>query len=909
MNSNKNMNNKVHLRIRTKLTRRIALFLTLSTIVAIAGILITLNLAPVKMAYGAVSGDYRTKASGAWNSATTWETYNGSAWVATATPPTSTNGKINILSGHSVTVTANVTVDQVEVDLGGSLTINSGFYLYVNNGADTDLRVKGILTINGTGYLVQNASSTNVVEGTVVLSVSGTHTLNSGASIEIANGGRFQNNGGSITTAGNWIVWGGGVYQHNVDGGWLPSASWQSGSTCEVTGVTSTIPGTLNQAYSNFVWDCPSQNVPLNFGGNFPSVTNNVTITSTGTSYFQFDQQGNNSVINVGNNMYMKGGNVYGCTNGGIVVNIYGSYIQSGGYFTFNMSGGAAYGNTSMVFNVFGDINISGGTCDLSQCSSNNSLKGNGIVNLSGNIIVSANGRLTETSGNSRGQIHFTKNGIQDITSLGTMDNSLDYYVENGATLRIDPNEVLYGEGNFTVESGGGMIIGSSQGISTTGPTGNIQVLGTRSYHTVADYTYNGVAAQISGNGLPSTVRKLTLENSNNLTLTNSVAVTSLLTLTTGKIITGSNEVNSTNTSPTSIVGHSSSNYIIGNLRRSVLGTGSYDYPLGTTSNYEIFNVTLASATGFSNILGNFVNANPIQSGYPLNNVFLNGTPVNSMLSYGYWSITPNSSMNGGSYSVTAKETGYSNSALNPSAYCVLKRNGLGSSWQSLGTHNNNTQSETGGTVTAVRSALTSFSHFGIGYTGGTLPIELVDFKATPRDNNVELSWVTGSEINNDYFTIERSVDRENFEKILTKPGAGNSTSTLYYNAVDSKPVNGLAYYRLKQTDYDGQFSYSAIKKVKFVSKENPGTPITIKSINPNPFNERFTVVFESSNESPVDFVLLNQEGRTISTDKFTAKSGMNEYQFANGESLKSGIYTVLLVSNNQKYSKTIIKN
>lgn len=97
---------------------------------------------------------------------------------------------------------------------------------------------------------------------------------------------------------------------------------------------------------------------------------------------------------------------------------------------------------------------------------------------------------------------------------------------------------------------------------------------------------------------------------------------------------------------------------------------------------------------------------------------------------------------------------------------------------------------------------------------GFELPIELIRFDAEVRDNAVLLTWVTGSEINNDFFTVERSQEGIDFYPVIYVPGAGNSNQTLEYQYVDDAPFHGLSYYRLKQTDYNADFSYSAIVEV-----------------------------------------------------------------------------------------------
>ena len=94
------------------------------------------------------------------------------------------------------------------------------------------------------------------------------------------------------------------------------------------------------------------------------------------------------------------------------------------------------------------------------------------------------------------------------------------------------------------------------------------------------------------------------------------------------------------------------------------------------------------------------------------------------------------------------------------------------------------------------------------------LPVELLYFDARMIDKVVKLRWITESEINNDYFTVERSQEGLSFETVDIVPGAGNSTSPRQYHTQDAHPYQGTSYYRLKQTDYDGKYSYSRIASV-----------------------------------------------------------------------------------------------
>jgi hypothetical protein len=98
------------------------------------------------------------------------------------------------------------------------------------------------------------------------------------------------------------------------------------------------------------------------------------------------------------------------------------------------------------------------------------------------------------------------------------------------------------------------------------------------------------------------------------------------------------------------------------------------------------------------------------------------------------------------------------------------------------------------------------------------LPVELLSFSAEKTaDEKVRVNWQTASEFNNNYFEVQRSIDGSKFKDIGTLIGAGNSTMILNYEFYDEHPFYGTNYYRLKQVDYDGKFSCSAIEVVKII--------------------------------------------------------------------------------------------
>jgi hypothetical protein len=147
--------------------------------------------------------------------------------------------------------------------------------------------------------------------------------------------------------------------------------------------------------------------------------------------------------------------------------------------------------------------------------------------------------------------------------------------------------------------------------------------------------------------------------------------------------------------------------------------------------------------------------------------------------------------------------------------------------------------STTAGTVTVSR--LNHCSQWTLTTVGNPLPIELLSFTAANESNKYVLaSWVTASEINNDHFEVERSKDGINFELVGKVAGAGNSNQMLDYSLNDETPFMGISYYRLKQVDFNGNYTYSEMADVQFDAKQSV-------SIYPNPNDGNFVLAYNLS--------------------------------------------------------------
>ena len=182
--------------------------------------------------------------------------------------------------------------------------------------------------------------------------------------------------------------------------------------------------------------------------------------------------------------------------------------------------------------------------------------------------------------------------------------------------------------------------------------------------------------------------------------------------------------------------------------------------------------------------------------------------------------------------------------------------------------------------------------NFTLGVAAGAggcviLPISLLNFMAEPQGSRNTIKWETASEINNDYFTVERSDDGLGFLTLAKVNGAGNSTSLIDYQTYDEHPNNGITYYRLKQTDYNSAYTYSSI-----ISVDNAMNPISLFNVHPNPTSNDINFDFHSSQKGRVHIEILDYLGRIVDNEMQTVQDG-NSPLTAKMNTLAPGIYSL----------------
>ena len=190
---------------------------------------------------------------------------------------------------------------------------------------------------------------------------------------------------------------------------------------------------------------------------------------------------------------------------------------------------------------------------------------------------------------------------------------------------------------------------------------------------------------------------------------------------------------------------------------------------------------------------------------------------------------------------------------------------------------------------------------------GGTspLPVELLFFDVTFIDN-VILSWATSSEVNNDYFSVERSDNGKHFYEIAKIDGHGDTNEEIHYSFVDKFVFSSTAYYRLKQVDFDGQFEYLEIKMIS-TNRENNDL-----QINSYPTIVRNQMLHIASSK-PIEIIELEAfslEGReSKNLNKFIIKKNQLNYDI-DLEGLSKGIHILELVTSkgNRIQSRIIVE-
>ncbi len=766
--------------------------------------------------------------------------------------PTSVNSLIEVATfkSGSSTFNNNITVNNVNgagiyfspgsgtssLSPGYSVTIGAGGF---NSGM---LMLRGFnqlgstdqnLTTTGTSTIQYGPSSsfggnvTSTSPGLLfhgcVFSGSATCTKN-GSSNTIGVGANVFNGPANITNSGSgFLMFGNG----NGD-------QFNSSATFNNTGS-----GNFIIAYS-----C-SNNV---FSG--PVTLNNLpTSTSAIMHVAQFGS--NNTTFNdnvVMNNV--NGGGIYFGLNGGTCTLTAGKTISIGA---------SGFNSGSLYFRAFTQL----GAGNLNFTSTGSSTLNFGPGNSFDANIISSNPSVFFMSSTFNGTVNFTKTGAATDQSWGNnVFNNSASFTNNGTGAFMFGNwlgDVYNGDVSYIQNSTGA--INPSYNTNCT-YAGNISV-SSPSTAPIMFGSFNGTTEFVGsssqsinktpGSADPVFKRFTMSKTSNTLTLNTRININLLMTLNTGIIATSSANVLVMNNGAATTIGNASS-YIHGPMYYDMAFAGSrtLNFPIGKNGDWRPAVLTVAHNNGTSYTYNSEVFSSSAQTfGWTL------PASVDQISNMHYWDIqrintltgasTPSTNLSGNQTITLYYDN---NDGVGDPANLVICKTSAGTpttSWVNIGGAGA-TMSVGSVASTSAPSPFNSFSKFTLGNAnGGTnvLPIQLISFDAEPVNGQVDLKWVTATEKNNDHFEVERSKDGLKFEKVFSvKAGRdGNYAGLQNYGGTDTEPYGGLSYYRLKQVDKTGAFSYAPIVWVNMDSNR-------ALEIYPNPTQDVLNFKVKSGFES-----------------------------------------------------------
>ena len=462
---------------------------------------------------------------------------------------------------------------------------------------------------------------------------------------------------------------------------------------------------------------------------------------------------------------------------------------------------------------------------------------------------------------------------------------------------------------------------------TVTGPAGMMNLSG----NWVDSGTYNRNTSTIifMGSNLQN-ISSLTAETfyrltmikpSNVLAINNNIFITTGLTLTSGKIILASyNLTLGTTTSNITILPSpvTSESYVVadgtGVVKQYVNSSGAaatvdvnlYRFPIGDAINYSPCAIHLKSATRSN---GAFITARVTDARIP-------GPWISSYSVYltRFWNIDPSNSALLSNYTFESyvyylpSPDAIGGDIYGTGSVAPCKVDNTLTTWEdAIPSEMLDTPIPSAMGLPIAELRWDNRATFGV-FSGraSTLPVKLVDFTAKYDGKKaVDLEWETASEINSDYFTIERSVDGINFFDIGTQPCAGNSVNMLYYNFKDESPIFGQSYYRLKQTDYDGEFEYS---KSRSVYIGNDGKKLTFE-IYPNPnHGSEINLTIHGGSAKTLLLNIIDMNGKLcVSKVLDINNSKSSNYIINPDQKLAAGIYFVNIYFDEKSWKQKLI--
>ncbi|MEP5614175.1 MAG: T9SS type A sorting domain-containing protein, partial [Cyclobacteriaceae bacterium] len=488
-------------------------------------------------------------------------------------------------------------------------------------------------------------------------------------------------------------------------------------------------------------------------------------------------------------------------------------------------------------------------------------------------------------------------------------DGDLDRFEIQAGAVTLSNGSTMDVTGDFLVSGG-----------SFTGASGTTIEISDDLNFSGGTFDWNGSSVSLDGSSSQSvdgdftgsaSFDDLTINNSDGTGVTinsGDVEVTGTLTLTDGLLNTTAAET-VTLTSTGNWTGASSASYVTGPITKENIAVAStYEFPVGKSARYAPVSIVNVGTGADDWTAEYFTSTNPTYD----NGTFDNTDPGSGFNALAYvrstdrWEVTSvasNTAQVQATYGAHNNFPGTNIRLVWWDDEAVLDGDAAENRWENQGGQVVGTA--TSGTVTSEAAVFFSTRQFGVGYAPeDPLPVELIYFRGLAEENQVRLEWATATELNNDRFEIEHSLDGITFEKISEISGNGTTSHETEYGFTDSKPALGVNYYRLKQVDYDGAFEYSNVARIvnDFVKKE-----ISVTTY-PNPTTpENLNVRFASGDDhTAVSLKIVDLTGQIYYSKTIDGALGFDKAILPR-QNMTPGIYFLIIVQGESVSEQKIV--
>lgn len=554
----------------------------------------------------------------------------------------------------------------------------------------------------------------------------------------------------------------------------------------------------------------------------------------------------------------------------------------------------AAYISFPGKVKIGGDFILNSGTCMGKEA--------NTIIDLSGDLIIKGGNLKTNAEIN----IHFNGTGKQAFSKTGGTIKAIKFAVLNNATVDFGES-VLDGDADFTLEPGGKLMTAHPGGIALSGATGTIQVTGKRNFSSQADYAYTSSEPQITGTGLPATVRRLIIDNSSGqlanagVTLSKTVAVTGELILNKGFLQTSADRMLTIMDAGTATTLEKS--FVSGPMQKK--GKTDFTFPTGWCGQGGgQIPIGISAMDAVSTIQAEYKRASAINKGSTIN------APLHHISYCEYWELFPT---NGNPNAViTMYRNSYSN--CNPVSYVddfssVRVARSNGASWTEIGNDHDSLVDGNGYVASddAGIKITAKEKYFALGQittARDPLPVLFDNVMAYEKNEGVNVEWSNLTERDIAIYYVERSANGMDYTIIgqyLPKSNRDDKASYLHF---DEDPGHGDVFYRIKAIGKTTKIIFSKVMRME------ASIVISEPKLNfyPNPVaNKQFILALSGIKEGKYNFRVINITGQEIYQNVLLNQGSFTTQTFKLPSSIKPGIYSLTITGNSYQETKMFI--